>query len=85
MRNWLLKKLGVRRAQKGQTTAEYAIIVALVAVASISVIMIFGNQIRALIAGEASGLTKTDPDDTVTVEDKTDGVDDHVEKGLDQF
>ena len=50
MRRWLNKLRGSRRAARGQTTAEYAIIVALVAVASISVILIFGDQIRALFA-----------------------------------
>ncbi len=42
-----------RKARSGQTTAEYAIIVALVAVCSIAIIMIFGDQIRALIGAES--------------------------------
>jgi len=46
-----------RKARSGQTTAEYAIIVALVAVCSIAVIMIFGNQIRNLIGAEADQLS----------------------------
>ena len=45
-----------RKARSGQTTAEYAIIVALVAVCSIAVIMIFGDQIRALIGAESQQL-----------------------------
>jgi Flp pilus assembly pilin Flp len=46
-----------RKTRSGQTTAEYAIIVALVAVCSISVIMIFGTQIRNLIGAEADQLS----------------------------
>jgi len=45
-----------RKTRSGQTTAEYAIIVALVAVCSIAVIMIFGDQIRALIGAESQQL-----------------------------
>ena len=45
-----------RKARSGQMTAEYAIIVALVAVCSIAVIMIFGDQIRALIGAESQQL-----------------------------
>jgi Flp pilus assembly pilin Flp len=50
MRKWQ------RKARGGQTTAEYAIIVALVAVCSIAVIMIFGDQIRSLFSAEAQQL-----------------------------
>jgi len=46
-----------RKARSGQTTAEYAIIVALVAVCSIAVIMIFGDQIRKLIGAESDQLS----------------------------
>ena len=46
-----------RKARSGQTTAEYAIIVALVAVCSIAVIMIFGQQIRQLIGAESDQLS----------------------------
>jgi Flp pilus assembly pilin Flp len=45
-----------RKARSGQTTAEYAIIVALVAVCSIAVIMIFGDQIRSLFGAESQQL-----------------------------
>jgi Flp pilus assembly pilin Flp len=47
---------GRRKARFGQTTAEYAIIVALVAVASIAVIMMFGDQIRSLLGAETKQL-----------------------------
>ena len=58
----------MRESRKGQTTAEYAIIVALVAVASIAVILIFGDRIRALFAAESTKLTS---DETVDVGDFT--------------
>jgi Flp pilus assembly pilin Flp len=45
-----------RKTRSGQTTAEYAIIVALVAVCSIAVIMIFGDQIRVLLGAESQQL-----------------------------
>jgi len=56
MNKWLRKVSGLRVGRKGQTTAEYAIIVALIAVSSIAVILIFGDQIRALFSGEARRL-----------------------------
>ena len=52
MRRWLMKLCGLRASRRGQTTAEYAIIVALVAVSSIAIILIFGDQIRALFSAE---------------------------------
>ena len=57
MRTWMRKLSGLRSRRAGQTTAEYAIIVALVAVSSIAIILIFGDQIRALFAGEAKSLS----------------------------
>ena len=41
---------GFRARRRGQTLTEYAIIVALVAVASIAVVTIFGNEIRVVFA-----------------------------------
>lgn len=67
MSKWLKKLSGLQRRQ-GQTTAEYAIIVALVAVSSIAIILIFGDQIRALFAGETQKLAGQD---NVTVQDKS--------------
>ena len=55
MRKWLNKLCGLR-TRKGQTTAEYAIIVALIAVSAIAVILIFGEQIQALFSTSASRL-----------------------------
>ncbi len=82
MRRWLKKMCGLRESRRGQTTTEYAIIVALVAVSSIAVILIFGNQIRALFAGEAKKLAT---DETVEVEDMTTDADDAVEASIKEF
>lgn len=38
-----------KKKTRGQTVAEYALIVALVAIASIGVITLFGDQVRSLI------------------------------------
>ena len=82
MRRWLNKLCGLRERSTGQTTAEYAIIVALVAVSSIAVILIFGDQIRALFAGEAKRLVS---DTEVEVEDKTGGADDATAGSIKEF
>ena len=66
MRKWLKKMTGLRAAKSGQTTAEYAIIVALVAVASIALILIFGDQVRALFKASSTRLHSDEP---VDVED----------------
>jgi len=68
-----------RTARKGQTTTEYVIILGLVALGSIGVILLFGNQIRALfssgtrrMAGEDATVDTSyaaDADDAADVED----------------
>jgi len=68
MRKWLRKAVGLRKSRKGQTTAEYAIIVALVAVSSIAVILIFGDQIRNIFGASTQQLAG---DETATVEEET--------------
>ena len=68
MSKWLRKVLRMRKSRKGQTTAEYAIIVALVAVSSIAVILIFGDQIRNIFGASTQQLAG---DDTATVEEET--------------
>ncbi|MFO7897945.1 MAG: Flp family type IVb pilin [Planctomycetota bacterium] len=64
-----------------QTVAEYALIVALVAIASIAVVTIFGQQLRAIFAGAAHQLAG----DEVDPEDKTSGVDQQVETDIDEW
>ena len=50
------KLLKMKWGRKGQSTAEYIIIVALVAVGSIALITIFGNQIRELFRASSEQL-----------------------------
>ncbi len=50
---FFLRKLG----RKAQSTAEYIIIVVIVAVLSIGVITIFGKRIRALFAYSSNEIT----------------------------
>lgn len=68
MRKWLKKAMRRSRSRTGQTTAEYAIIVALVAVSSIAIILIFGDQIRNIFGASTQQLAG---DDTATVEEET--------------
>ena len=49
--------------RKGQSTAEYIIIVVIVAVLSIAVVTIFGTRIRALFAYSANEITGKDGTD----------------------
>ena len=52
-----LKKLGKRR---GQGMTEYIIIVALIAIAAIGVITLFGDNVRKLFGASASALAGND-------------------------
>jgi len=72
------KLLWTKKKTLGQTVAEYALIVSLVAIASITVITAFGNQLRSLydvminkIAGKSSEKLedKTVGDSDVGLED----------------
>ncbi len=67
-----LKKLG----RRGQTTTEYVIILGLVALGSIAVILLFGNQVRELFSAATGRLAGEDvtveghrQDDAVDVQD----------------
>ena len=79
MKRFLHKLVGLRR---GQTTAEYAIIVALIAISSIAVILIFGDQIRSLFAAEAHQLSG---DSSATAQDRATGADAQIPGSLDKF
>jgi pilus assembly protein Flp/PilA len=55
----------LRRDQRGQGMTEYIIIVALIAIAAIGVVTIFGDNIRGLFAASTNALageTKVTPD-----------------------
>ena len=62
-------------ARKAQTTSEYVIILALIALGSIGVILVFGNQVRELFR---AGTHKVGGQDT-TVRTFTDEADDAAE------
>jgi pilus assembly protein Flp/PilA len=47
----------LRRDQRGQGMTEYIIIVALIAIAAIGVVTIFGDNIRDLFAGATNALS----------------------------
>ena len=56
------------RDKKGQGMTEYIIIVALIAIAAIGVVTLFGDNIRALFSASADALTGKE---TVSVKTKT--------------
>ena len=53
----MAKKVQKLRTRRGQGTTEYVIITALVAIAAIGVITLFGNNIRAIFGASATALT----------------------------
>ena len=82
MSKFLARVLGLRRSCRGQTTAEYAIIAALVAVSSIAIILIFGNQIRSIFFASSQQLAG---DSSATPTDETTGGASEVKGSLDKF
>lgn len=51
-----IQKKSVRKLRRGQGMTEYIIIVALIAIAAIGVITLFGNNIRRLFGASADAL-----------------------------
>ncbi len=82
MRKFIARMVGLRRSRSGQTTAEYAIIAALVAISSIAIVLIFGNQIRSIFFASSQQLSG---DDAATTTDMTTGGDSEVTGSLDEF
>ncbi len=80
----MLRGFGLWRKKRtlAQTVAEYALIVALVAIASIAVLSLFGNQLRSLYAGMTRQLAG---DSSAQNEDVSGGVRGEVDKGLDNW
>ena len=68
-----LRKLN-RKAQSGQGMSEYLIIVALIAVAAIGVVTVFGRDIRELFTastGSLAGQSTTNAAKKATLKNKT--------------
>lgn len=70
MKEKLLKKF--RKTQSGQAIVEYIIIVALVAIAAITVISLFSDRIREMF----SGATEELGGETESIESSKDGLKD---------
>ncbi len=70
-----------KKKTSAQTVAEYALIVALVAIASIGILTLFGNQLRSLY----NAITKQIKGQDVQQQDVSGQSDDEVEKRLDNF
>lgn len=77
----LKRPAGILGVRGGQTTAEYAIIVALIAICSIGVILIFRDPISALSGAEPQKRAKSDQ--TIQVQDKSAGGDQKIPGSLD--
>ena len=73
-------KQHIQRSRRGQGATEYVIILVLVAIASISVITVFGDQLRELF----SVATKRLQGDTNTQPQQF-NADGQVQRGLDNF
>ena len=58
------RRFGTR--QRGQGMTEYIIIVALIAIAAITVVAFFGDTVRNQVAGMASELSGTSASDNIT-------------------
>ena len=67
------------RAQRGQGLSEYAIIVALIAIASIVIVAAFGDQIRDIFFKSGQRLSG---DNSAQIEDKVSDKEDSVEQDL---
>lgn len=71
-----------RTFRRGQALAEYSIIVAIVAIASIAVLTVFGKQIRALLFASAEAISG---DDEATPDDKTIGQEATVDRDINDW
>jgi Flp pilus assembly pilin Flp len=68
--------------KRGQALAEYSIIVAIVAIASIAVITVFGKQIRSLLFGSSQQLAGQED---ARPEDMSQGQDGTVNTDIDDW
>ncbi|NQT18893.1 MAG: hypothetical protein HQ592_04250 [Planctomycetes bacterium] len=81
MRN-LIWRWPQRTFRRGQALAEYSIIVAIVAIASIAVVTVFGRTIRELLFASAEQLAG---DEDATVDNKTSGQDGSVDTDINDW
>jgi len=72
----------IRLKKRLATMVEYVILVALVAIGTIAVANIFGDQIRSIIGASAKQLAG---DDSATPDDQTGNVDSEIKKSLKDF
>ncbi|MBF0198562.1 MAG: hypothetical protein HQL32_12670 [Planctomycetes bacterium] len=75
------REIKKQKKESGAAMTEYIIILALVAIGSIAVFNIFGDQIRSVIGASAEQMAGKE----VNPEDMTDDVDDAIEKSLGEF
>ena len=75
----LIWRWPLRAFRRGQALAEYSIIVAIVAIASIAVVTVFGKQIRSLLFASAEQLAG---DADAKHDDKTSGEEGSVDKDI---
>ncbi|MBI2191787.1 MAG: hypothetical protein HYU36_07375 [Planctomycetes bacterium] len=82
MKSLTQKVLRHKWGRKGQSTAEYIIIVALVAIGSIALITIFGNQIREVFRASSEQLSGNNSAQATSQMGTANGT---VTKGMNQF
>ena len=79
---------GAKTSQRGQGMTEYIVIVALIAIATIAVVSLFGQTVRNQVAGMAMELSgKSGADQLKAAEDsaKAATTSANVKKGLDSY
>lgn len=75
-------------SQRGQGMTEYIIIVALIAIAAITVVAFFGDTVRNQMAGMASELSGTSASENITAAQQAASearVDAQYEKGMNDY
>ena len=72
-----------KKREKGQAIVEYIIIIVIVAVAALTVMGIFSDRIRAIIAGAASSFGSDNAADTYTETNALNILQNMDEEGLD--
>lgn len=71
-----------KRNSKGQAIVEYIIVIVIVAVAALTVMGLFSDRLRVLIAGVASTLGSTEAADAATSKSSTQILKDMTADGI---